>query len=181
MLHLASRRFFLPVVAWTPTLKSHRPKGNIKNLVICLLSTAPFALMLGRFWHLPGVFFELRVSQTVHITPVAHFSYTGLNEGRNNLRCGFVWLLELWNRDNFGIKGSEMVLCIKSCLVLWLLQSSSLFFVKSWSPAVLLHTHPFCWVFKAALKCIYYLKQIKSVALIQEVVPLGGDWLFLPS
>lgn len=124
------QEFFLPVVAWTPTLKSHRPKGNIKNLVICLLSTAPFALMLGRFWHLPGVFFELRVSQTVHITPVAHFSYTGLNEGRNNLRCGSVWLLELWNRDNFGIKGSEMVLCIKSCLVLWLLQFSLIVFCQ---------------------------------------------------
>lgn len=50
------------------------------------------------------------------------------------------------------------------------------------------HTHPFkifqrCWVNKAALKCISYLRLIKSLALVQEAVHkmkhpglLGDDW-----
>lgn len=67
--------------------KSCKPKGNIKSqLLICLLLTAliPFirSPCLRSFWHLRGVFFEVRVSQTILITPVAHFSHAGLDGGK---------------------------------------------------------------------------------------------------
>lgn len=58
------------------------------------------------------------------------------------------------------------------------------------SYCICVHTHPFkifqsCWVNKAALKCISYLRLIKSLALVQEAVhkmkqPRAfGRWLIL--
>lgn len=85
-----------------PTLsKSHKPKGNIKSqLLICLLSTALFPFIwspcMGSFWHLKGVCFEVRVSQTILITPVAHFSHTGLNGGK---RTQAVVLYNFWHAE----------------------------------------------------------------------------------
>lgn len=89
----ASRRvFYLWLRVLSTLTKSLKPKGSTKSQpLICLLSTAPFpfiwSLCLWSFWHLEGVFFEVRVSQTIPITPVAHCSHTGLDGGKEP-SCG---------------------------------------------------------------------------------------------
>lgn len=106
-------------------MKSHKPKGNIKSQrLICLLSTAPVPFMWsvygasGTCW---GLFFEVRVSQTILITPVGFTSAT------------LVWTEEITKNvvlNNFwrgqtatfvvvtAVGSSEMVPCIRPRLII---------------------------------------------------------------
>lgn len=172
----ASRRVFTCgcIYFQLPT-KSHKPKSNIKSqLLICLLSTAPFPFIrspcLRSFWHLRGVFFEVRVSQTILITPVAHFSHAGLDGGKELklwlcIISGALKQWYLWNKGCGEQRDGAMyqilidfmitsVFLIVHCHLMMKVQSFT------HTPAhTHTHTHPFIiiqshWVNKAALKCI---------------------------
>lgn len=183
-------------------MKSHRPKGNIKKPTVNLFtfnsSVLFYAISVLRELLAPawGFLWGKGQPDCPH-HPCCSLELHWIGQRKKELKLWFciipstlkLWYLwnnscgEQWDGAIYQILIDFIITSVFQIVHCHLMMKVQSFTCTSVHTHSLLKIFQSCWVNKAALKCISYLRQIKSVALVQEAVhkmkhpgPLGDDW-----